>query len=84
MRAFDRHFQHSLLPVPEGPIRKMLCRMPKSSSKLHDFEKAVVIGLQSVFDAHLRNDLLIVPVALTGNIDAREKVGEEALEHNPV
>jgi hypothetical protein len=38
--------------------------------ELHNLEQAVIVRLQAVFDADLRDDLFIVPVALPGNVDA--------------
>lgn len=34
--------------------------------------------------ADLRDDFLVVPIALTRDVDAREEVSEESIEHNPV
>ena len=42
--------------------------------QLHDLEQAVVIGLQMIFDAHLRDNLLIVPITLARNVDAGEEI----------
>ena len=68
--TYREHFPAGALAGAGRPHEKDAVANAHELVELYDLEQAVVVRLQAVFDADLRDDLFIVPVALPGNVDA--------------
>jgi hypothetical protein len=49
-----------------------------------DLELKVIVGLKACLDGGLGDDFLVVPVALPGDLDAREEIPQQPREDDEV